>query len=281
MSEHAVLADYVVRNVPIKLIFSDPDFNCRQEKIVPFDVEDLARDIARNGLTQPIVIQPSTTFKGFQYRVVVGHRRLQAFKNLKRETIPSIIREDLDEAQARALNLSENIQRKNLNVYQEAKAMEYFLLKGWTREEIAEKLDVSTGWVQIRATVLSLPVEIQREIAAGYITQPQIKDIYALHDRDKMFEAVRHIKDQKLKNDKRAIVIKKPAKKQKLEKKAVQNPENLGKLQEFLIDTLGPSIATRVLAWATGNISMQEILDDIREECQLRGKKYVKPDWVE
>lgn len=273
--------DYTVQDIEIAGIFSDPEFNCRQEKIVPFDVDELAKDIERNGLTQPIVIQPWSDVKGYKYRVVVGHRRLQAFKNLKRKTIPAIIRTDLDETQARTLNLSENIQRKDLNVYQEAKAMEYFLLRGWSREEIAAKLEVSVGWVQIRATVLALPYEIQREIAAGFITQTQIKDIYALHDRDKMFEAVRHIKDQKLKDSKKAIVIKKPLKKADATKRKVQNPEYLAKMQEFIMDTLSPCLASRTLAWAAGNISTQDLLDDIHHECLLKGTKYVKPDWVE
>jgi ParB/RepB/Spo0J family partition protein len=283
MSSQEVLTkiDYTVQDIEIATIFSDPEFNCRQEKIVPFDVEELARDIERNGLTQPIVIQPWSDIKGFKYRVVVGHRRLQAFKNLRRPTIPAIIRPDLDEIQARTLNLSENIQRKDLNVYQEAKAMEYFLLRGWSREEIAAKLEVSVGWVQIRATVLALPYEIQREVAAGYITQTQIKDIYALHDRDKMFEAVRHIKDQKLKNEKKAIVIKKPAKKTDPTKRKVQTPDSLTQMQEYLMDTLGASLATRALAWASGFISTQDLLDDVHHECLMKGAKYTKPDWVE
>lgn len=273
------LDQYEVVAVPCKEIFSDPEFNCRQERIVPFDVQELAEDIAKNGLTQPIVVQP---WKGKQkFRVVVGHRRFQAFLNLKRETIPAIIREDLDETQARVLNLSENIKRQDLNVYQEAKAMEHFILLGKTREEIADLLDVSIGWVQIRATVLQLPYEIQREIAAGYITQTQIKDIYSLKDRDKMFEAVRHIKDRKIKNEKRAVVLKKPTKKTVLTKKKVQPPEILEKLQDHIMDLLGPCLATRILAWAGGNITTQEVLDDVLEQCTRDGKQYKKPDWVE
>jgi len=281
MSDHDVSNNYLVLDIPLDLIFSDPEFNCRQEKIVPFDVQELANDIDENGLTQPIVIQPWSDFKGFKYRIVVGHRRYQAFKNLKRETIPCIVREDLDESQARILNLSENIQRKNLNVYQEARAIEFFLLQGQTREEIAERLQVSTGWVQIRATVLQLPYEIQKEVAAGYVTQTQIKDIYALKDRDKMFEAVRGIKDNKLKNEKRAVVIKKPVKKVDTTKQKVQNTDYLTKMQDLLLDTLGPSLATRVLAWAVGVISTQDVLDSINEECAIKGIRFKKPDWVE
>lgn len=281
MSNHEVLSEYQVQDVPLKLIYSDPFFNCRQEKITPFDVQDLAKDIERHGLTQPIVVQPWSQRSPFKYRVVVGNRRYQAFRNLNRECIPAIIRTDIDETQARVLNLSENIQRKDLNVYQEAKAMEYFLLQGMTRDEIAQKLDVSTGWVQIRATVLQLPFEVQKEVAAGFITQTQIKDIYSLKDRDKMFEAVRHIKDQKLKDDKKTIVIKKPPKKKDPVKKSIQNIDSIVQMLDYTVDVLGPSLTTRILAWAVGNVSTQEILDDIKDTCQLENKTFYKPDWVE
>jgi ParB family chromosome partitioning protein len=277
---HEQSKTHIVQDVDVKLIFSDPDFNCRQEKIVPFDVQELANDIKKCGLIQPVVIQPWDTVKPFKYRIVVGHRRYQAFLNLKRITIPAIIRTDLDESQARALNLSENIQRKDLNVLQEAKAMEYFLLKGWSREDIATKLEVSTGWVQVRATVLQLPYEIQNEIAAGYITQNHIKDIYSLKDRDKMFAAVREIKDQKLKNDKRAVVLKKPEKKVNPAQVKVQQKPELERMNDYLMDLLGPSLSTRLLAWASGNISIVEVLDDVNEQCALKNIPYVPPTWL-
>jgi ParB/RepB/Spo0J family partition protein len=269
----------VVQEIPVDEIFSDPEFNCRGEKIIPFDVQSLAENIEINGLTQPIVIQPWKQDK-YKWRIVVGHRRHQAFKNLKRGTIPAIIRDDLDENAARVLNLTENIERKDLNIYQEARAIETFFLQGLTFQEIAEMLGVSAGWVQIRATVLKLPYEIQREIAAGYINQTQIKDIYSLGNRDKMFSAVRNLKDRKLNNEKK-IVIDKPQKKIKPDKMKVQQPADMFRMQDYLMDLLGPSLATRILAWAGASISTQSLLESVADECAKQKVTYKPPIWIE
>jgi ParB/RepB/Spo0J family partition protein len=269
----------VVQDIPLKDILSDPTFNCRQEKIVPYDVQSLAENIKLNGLTQPVIIQPWDK-NGFKYRIVVGHRRHQAFLNLKYERIPAIVRDDLDDNAARVLNITENIERKDLNIYQEAKAIEYFYLQGKTINEISDMLGVSTGWVQIRLTVLKLPFEIQQEVAAGFLNQTHIKDIYSLHDRDKMFAAVRELKDRKLRNEKK-IIIEKPKKKINPTRAKVQQPSDLYRLQDYITDTLGPNLATRVLAWAGGVITTEEVLTSVAEECAKQKITYNSPDWVE
>lgn len=269
----------VVQEIPVDDIYSDPTFNCRQEKIVPFDVQSLAENIRLNGLTQPIIIQPWNK-NGCKFRIVVGHRRHQAFKNLGWDAIPAIVREDLDDNAARVLNITENIERKDLNVYQESRAIEHFYLQGMTMQDIADMLGVSTGWVQIRLTVLKLPYEIQKEVAAGYINQTQIKDIYSLHDRDKMFEAVRNLKDRKLKNEKR-IVVDKPKKKVKSHKAKVQLPHEIYRMQDYILDLLGPNLSTRTLAWSGGAITTQALLESISEECAKQKVTYNPPEWVE
>jgi len=266
-----------IEELPLDEIIVDWEFNCRQEKVTPFDVRELAEDIEKHGLLQPIVVRPKK--KGYQ--IVAGYRRYQAFKNLRRDKIPAIIREDLDETAARILNLSENLKRRNLNIMQEAFSLLYFFKKGYTREDIANELDVSTGWVQIRATVLQLPPEVQKAAAAGYLNQTQIKDLYSLHDKNKMFEAIRRIKDAKIKGQKIKNLVIGKDKKTKPTKKKKRDSREIFLMQDFVLDTLGPGLATRVLAWVGGIIDTQALLDDIMDDCETRGIEYRKPNWVE
>src|SRR3990172_2037191 len=92
-----------IQDVPIKKIFSDPLFNCRGA-IAPIDVVELARDIERNGLLQPIVVIPylntASNYKVYEFKVILGHRRLKAHEVLKLETIKCIVKTEVDENKA-------------------------------------------------------------------------------------------------------------------------------------------------------------------------------------
>ena len=61
---------------------------------------------------------------GFDYRWLAGHRRFKAVETfLKWPCIPSMIRPGLSDHEARMLNFIENLERKDLNVLQEARAL--------------------------------------------------------------------------------------------------------------------------------------------------------------
>jgi ParB family chromosome partitioning protein len=191
-------------DVPMVDIYPDESFNCRG-KIVPADVIDLARSIDKIGLQQAIVIQPFDDVPGKKYRIVSGHRRFMAYRLNKAVTIPATIKEGLDEMQARLFNLEENIKRKDLNILQEALAIQHFVRAGWTQEDVSRETNQSRGWVQARFSLLRLPEEIQQEAAAGFLTQEQIKQLSTLKSKDMQYEAVKKIKDAKLRGDKGKI----------------------------------------------------------------------------
>jgi|SRR5215831_7206355 len=129
--------------LPVEMIYSDDNMNCRG-RIAPYDVLELARSIEKSGLLSPIAVQPYDSVPGFRYRIILGHRRHKAFQVLKRETIPCVVKDGLTEVQVRILNLQENIERKDLNVLQEAHAIQKFKLAGYTLAEVANMVGMST-----------------------------------------------------------------------------------------------------------------------------------------
>lgn len=269
---------YEVLEIQLEKIYSDSNFNCRGH-ITPFEVADLATDIAAHGLQFPIAVQPKDDVKsglpeGFDFRIIAGHRRFAALKVLKAgfegeenpyAIIPSMIKIGLSDTKARILNLSENLKRKNLNIFQEAKAIEKLYLSGITRDAVARELGMSGGWVQVRFNLLTLPEEIQQEAAAGLLNQHQIKQLYSLKTKEAQFEAVRAIKQAKLRGDKVGHVGKRQ--KQKTNVKKIRNPGDLLKMIEVLAKSVGYGLHTRVLAWTAGNISTEEFFNDIRRYC--------------
>ena len=195
-----------LREVKMVEILMDEDFNCRGA-IAPIDVVDLAKDIERQGLIQPITVAPLTEpVNGKLFKLLAGHRRFKAHIVLKKETILATVRDEpMSEIDARAINLAENLMRKDLNVLQEARAIRHFFILGLTETEVAQKLGQSRGWVQIRAMLLKLPNEVQKEVESGMISHTNVRELYAIHksgNMDTLYRAVRDIKDQKLRGKK-------------------------------------------------------------------------------
>lgn len=265
-----------VYDIPMSDIFDDDDFNCRGE-VDLLTVKELANDIKQNGLSQPITLQPYDKKHGKKFRIVAGYRRFKAHRLNEAKTIRSLIREDLDEFSARLFNLSENVHRQNLNILQEAKAIDSFQRAGWTEQYLAERLQKSRGWVQVRYMLLELPEDIQREAGAGLLSQQQIRDAFTLRREsgdDLMYQYIRKIKDAKLKGKSSEVEVNK---KLTINARRERKRNEIFELQEIIRKTLGHSFATRALGWAAGEVSDREIHEDIQKQAQDKGKFYFVP----
>jgi ParB/RepB/Spo0J family partition protein len=266
-----------ITKIPMAEIFADTEFNCRGE-IIPHDVMELARNIQEQGLIQPIIVQPySKGPAGTNYRVVAGYRRHMAHRVNKSPAIDCIIREGLSDTDAKLLNLSENLARQDLDLMQEAHAIKNLVDKGLTQQMIADKLNVSRGWVQSRVYALRLAPEIQEEIKNKWI---KTEHIHAMKDMsvDEQIEFTRQVKELKQNEGKRVrVAVSKKKLSKDTKKKMRRDVDQINKMIDHLIDTVGANLATRVLAWATGNVSSSEIFDDLEKEMDERGDYYDRP----
>ncbi len=273
LNEHSVIS------IPLDRIYSDPVFNCRGV-IVPLDVLDLVKDIEKTGLQFPIAVQPICDVEDlpdedYDFRIVAGHRRFAAFKILKKDAIPAMIKVGLSEVAAKLINLGENLKRQNLNIVQEANAIEHLKRLGLNRRQVGEELGVSTTWVQVRYNLLDLPKDIQDAVSAGVINQYQIKEIHSLDSIDQQFEAVKQIKDARLRGEKGISVGKKPQ--DNPFKKKRQHINVVRDMMAHLGDTIGYGIHTRALAWANGDINTAELYIDIKRVAKEKGIDYKIP----
>lgn len=279
---------YKVQQIAMDEILSDPNFNCRGY-IAPIDVIDLAKDIAERGLDQPIVLQPYTDpeHPKVKYRVVAGHRRHMAFKVNNAAVIPSYVRDDLTELQAKMLNLRENLHRQELNIKQEAKALKYFLdYKGettdrhlFTEAELSNIFGQSRGWVQVRKLLLELPDDIQNEAAAGILTQDQIRLVARIKNNKDRYELVRKIKEKKLRGEKIRLTPSVQRASDVMKAKERKKPE-IEEMLDIIYNIVGPSLVTRALAWCAGNISTVALYATIQEYCDENGIEFKMPSFI-
>lgn len=158
-----------------------------------FDEEklrELANSIKEHGILQPLIVTP---LPGGKYELIAGERRLQAAKLAGLATVPVLVR-DAEENEKLELAIIENVQRHDLDPIEEAKAyarlMEEF---GLTQEETAKKMGKSRSAVANLLRLLVLPVEIQRAISEGKITEGHAKALLSIENPEKqraLFEMI-------------------------------------------------------------------------------------------
>ncbi len=136
-------------------------------------VEALAGSIALQGLLVPVVVR--TDGDGFE--LVAGFHRIAAARSLGLAEVPVVVRDAQTEDADRAV---ENITRKQLNPYEEAKAVHAMLGRGLTEDGAAQAL----GWPKTRVTarvkILELPERAQQLVGEGVIALSAVDQLRAI-----------------------------------------------------------------------------------------------------
>ena len=120
------------------------------------DVTDLAASVKANGLLSPLSVVPH----GQRYRVIAGHRRLAACKQAGTGAVPCFVL-DLDPLQQLEAMVTENCQREQLTVLEEADAIQGMLGLGATTAGVAHQLGRSADYVRDRAKAASIDNEVR------------------------------------------------------------------------------------------------------------------------
>lgn len=173
--------------IPLKDIFPRAD----QPRQV-FDEEklhELAASIKENGILQPVLLRPAEG----GYEIIAGERRFRAAIIAGLDTIPALVRE-LDDEKAAEISLIENLQREDLNVVEEARALKSMLERfGYTQEELAGRIGKSRAYIANTVRLLNLPEEIIKLLEAGKLTAGHARAILALESPEKQIKLARDI----------------------------------------------------------------------------------------
>ena len=164
-----------IRMIPVTSLYPHPD-NPRKDV---GDVTELAESIRKNGVLQNLTVVPVDEVEAVlrehldrinqahseeelppheAYVVVIGHRRLAAAKRAGVERVPCAV-VSMTQAQQIRTMLEENMQRKDLTVYEQAQGFQMMLDLGETLETIAKESGFSTTTVRRRLHLLKLDPE--------------------------------------------------------------------------------------------------------------------------
>ena len=152
-------------------------------------IEELASSIRNQGIIQPLVVRP----KGDVYELIAGERRWRAAMKAGLSEVPVVIREASDQ-EALQLALVENLQREDLNPIEEASG--YRRLQEefhWSQEEMAEKVSKSRPAIANAMRLLTLPAEVQHEVAFGNLPVGQARALLGLQSEPLIVSSCREV----------------------------------------------------------------------------------------
>jgi len=150
----------------------------------------LADSIRLHGILQPLCVRKPVSegeiddFHGV-YELIAGERRLRAAKLLGLSHVPCIIIE-ADSLRSAELAIIENLQREDLNIFEEASAIAALInLYGLTQEEVAAKISTSQSYVANKLRLLRLDESEQRIILEKHLTERHARALLRISDPTK------------------------------------------------------------------------------------------------
>ena len=177
----ALLGAGEVRMIPISRILPNPAQPRRH-----FEREgllSLAESIRAHGILQPPVVRK---IEGGHYELIAGERRLRAASLAGMEEIPCLVRES-EEDESAALAILENLQREDLDMFEEAAALAMLGERyGLTQTEIGAKLSVSQSYVANKLRLLRLSEEARAILREGNLTERHARAVLRLPEEERI-----------------------------------------------------------------------------------------------
>ncbi|TVQ99001.1 MAG: ParB/RepB/Spo0J family partition protein [Deltaproteobacteria bacterium] len=158
-------------------------------------LEELADSIRASGLLQPLVVRPDGQDR---FTVIAGERRFRACRIAGLDAVPVVIR-DVDEGDAFALALLENLQREDLTPLEEAEAFRHLIEGlGLTQDEVARRVGRSRAAVANSVRLLRLPETVRNALDEGRLSSGHARALLGLPDDESRVAALDRIENDNL-----------------------------------------------------------------------------------
>lgn len=153
------------------------------------ELRTLADSIRQNGILQPLTVRRV----GDLYELIAGERRLRAAKLAGLDTVPCLVMEITDRNSA-ILALVENIQRQDLNCFEEAAALEKLIsYYGMTQEDAALRLGRAQSTIANKLRLLRLSEKERRFILEHHLTERHARTLLRLGSEEERLSALEKI----------------------------------------------------------------------------------------
>ncbi|MDA2936589.1 ParB/RepB/Spo0J family partition protein [Patescibacteria group bacterium AH-259-L05] len=177
-----------VLHIPVHSIEPNPDQP--RKYFGHMEMEELMNSIQEYGIIQPLIV---TKIGENAYQIIAGERRWRAAQVLELETVPAIVR-SVEKSQKLELSLIENIQRKDLNPMERARAYRRLIDEfNFTQVEVGKKLGKARPSIANTLRLLTLDEVIQGAIEQEKITEGHAKVLLTVEDEKKQKALLKRI----------------------------------------------------------------------------------------
>ena len=163
-----------ILQIPVAVIRPNP--HQPRTSFHPEELRALADSIRQNGILQPLTVRQC----GEHYELIAGERRLRAAKIAGLRVVPCIVME-INDRNSAILALVENIQREDLNYFEEAAALEKLIsCYGMTQEDAALQLGRAQSTVANKLRLLRLTEDERQYILDNHLTERHARALLRL-----------------------------------------------------------------------------------------------------
>jgi len=143
-------------------------------------LQELAASIKSQGIMQPVLVRPIAASGSVAYEIIAGERRFRAAQLAGLDEIPVLVR-DVDDQNAAAMALIENIQREDLNPLEEAQGIARLISEfDFTHEQAANAVGRSRSAVSNLLRLVNLAQPVQTMLMAGDIDMGHARALLAV-----------------------------------------------------------------------------------------------------
>lgn len=182
----------LAQEIPLNKIIANP--HQPRKHFNKQELEELGQSIKTHGLIQPIIV--SKISNSSFYQLIAGERRKKAAEMVGLQAIKAVTIEATDQ-QLMEFALIENIQRVDLNAFEEAQAYKTLIDKmKWTHEELAKKINKSRPHITNTLRILDLPAEVLKMVKDNKLTMGHVKPLLQLTPNSNLIVALAHRADK-------------------------------------------------------------------------------------
>lgn len=170
--------DTMIHQIEVSKIVPNP--NQPRKDFADEAILKLADSIRQYGIIQPLTVRQT----GDGYELISGERRLRASKELGMETVPCVIM-NVNEMKSAEMSIIENLLREDLNIFEQAHAIEILIdTYDLTQEQIAKKLSNSQSFIANKLRLLRLGDEEREKILKNNLTERHARALLRIYDTD-------------------------------------------------------------------------------------------------
>ncbi len=159
------------------------------------ELEGLAQSIRSNGILQPLLVR---ALENGQYELIAGERRLRAARLIGLSKVPCIVN-SVSETDSATFAIIENLQRQNLDYFEEAEAMAVLINNyRMSQEELCKKLGKAQSTLSNKLRLLKLSEEMRYKISRAGLSERHARALLSLTDEVQRARALSIIIDRHL-----------------------------------------------------------------------------------